>query len=482
MISFIRRNWRGIFILIALGVDSLAIAFSAATACFLRPLFLGTPYVDLATLSSYGLYYWAVLLFFALLLGLYRGTHRINERLLYVLAGKSYLYSVLTILATLYIFQQSAFPRRFTVIFVVAVPIYFSLGRRVLGQLHVAMQRKGLGVTHSLILGKENGGGEILSRFRLFPELGYSVKGFISLDNGAARVGTIAGEDGVPRYPISELVKVLHEQHIDEILLFTPSEQNGLLELMRICEGNQTKLKVILPDSESLLRFVHVRDLTGIPLYVPLRARVQRLKEIGKRAFDIIGGCIALALFSPLLLLVALAIWLEDGPPIFHRQKRALVPGFREFEFLKFRSMVKDAESRQEALYDVNETTGGLFRLRDDPRITKVGRFIRRYSIDELPQLFSVLRGEMSLVGPRPLHVADLARIAPENSLGGYYQLRAKAKAGMTGLWQISGRREVAFREMVLLDLYYIENQSLLFDLEILFETIPVVLFGKGAY
>lgn len=120
--------------------------------------------------------------------------------------------------------------------------------------------------------------------------------------------------------------------------------------------------------------------------------------------------------------------------------------------------------------------------MENDPRVTKIGKIIRKYSIDELPQLFNVLKGDMSIVGPRPLSLADINNITTANSMRGYYTLRAKAKPGITGLWQISGRREVQFREMVLLDLYYIENQSILFDMEIILETIPVVLFGKGAY
>jgi lipopolysaccharide/colanic/teichoic acid biosynthesis glycosyltransferase len=173
---------------------------------------------------------------------------------------------------------------------------------------------------------------------------------------------------------------------------------------------------------------------------------------------------------------------IEDGFPIIFTQKRALIKGKNEFQFIKFRSMIKSAESKQSDLYKFNEVTGGLFLMKDDPRITKVGRILRKYSLDELPQLFNVLLGDMSLVGPRPLSIADLSNISTENKLDGYYKLRANAKPGITGLWQISGRREINFREMVLLDLYYIENQSLLFDLEIIFATLPVVLFGKGAY
>ena len=167
---------------------------------------------------------------------------------------------------------------------------------------------------------------------------------------------------------------------------------------------------------------------------------------------------------------------------MFFRQKRALTDEEVPFEFLKFRSMISEADEQREALAEQNETGGVLFKIKDDPRLTRIGRFIRRHSIDELPQLINVLRGEMSLVGPRPLPARDLGRIKGEDHMGGFFRQRAKVKPGMTGLWQISGRSDLGFREMVLLDLYYIEHQNLLFDIEILARTIPVVVLGKGAY
>jgi lipopolysaccharide/colanic/teichoic acid biosynthesis glycosyltransferase len=144
--------------------------------------------------------------------------------------------------------------------------------------------------------------------------------------------------------------------------------------------------------------------------------------------------------------------------------------------------MVHEADEKKESLYHQNESNGALFKMKNDPRLTRVGKFIRRYSIDELPQLFNVLKGEMSLVGPRPLPVKDFNRMQEEDHMGGYFRQRAAAKPGMTGLWQISGRSDIGFREMVLLDLYYIEHQTILYDIEILAQTVPVVLFGKGAY
>jgi len=144
--------------------------------------------------------------------------------------------------------------------------------------------------------------------------------------------------------------------------------------------------------------------------------------------------------------------------------------------------MVEDADKLKDTLLPLNESNGALFKMKKDPRLTKVGKFIRRFSIDELPQLFNVLKGEMSLVGPRPLPLSDYDQVDESPELWEAIKDREKLKPGVTGLWQISGRSHLGFREMVLLDSYYVDNHSILFDLEILFETIPVVLMGRGAY
>jgi lipopolysaccharide/colanic/teichoic acid biosynthesis glycosyltransferase len=257
---------------------------------------------------------------------------------------------------------------------------------------------------------------------------------------------------------------------------------NGFSEIVQVCLKEKVKLKFISRETEELLRFSKVKDIAGISLYSPPKRATARVKARLKRIFDF-GGSICLGLlFSPIFALVAIAILLEDGRPVLFRQRRASMKGGRSFDCFKFRSMAKDAESKQGALNGRNQTGGGLFLLKRDSRVTRVGRWIRKYSIDELPQLFNVLKGEMSLVGPRPLTFIDLDNISPDNDFAGYYYLRDNTRPGMTGLWQICGRREVPFGEMVLLDLYYIENQSIFFDLEILFATLPVALFGRGAY
>lgn len=195
-----------------------------------------------------------------------------------------------------------------------------------------------------------------------------------------------------------------------------------------------------------------------------------------KRAIDIIGSLAGLLLLSLVFLIVALAIKVEDPKgPVFFSQKRIGKNG-KEFKMYKFRSMVTDAEERLKDLLDYNETTGAMFKMKDDPRVTIIGKFIRKTSIDELPQLFNVLKGDMSLVGPRP----PLPREVKEYS--NYDLQRLLVVPGCTGLWQVSGRSNIGFKEMVELDLTYIKERSLLLDIKIIFKTIKVMLKPKGAF
>jgi lipopolysaccharide/colanic/teichoic acid biosynthesis glycosyltransferase len=171
---------------------------------------------------------------------------------------------------------------------------------------------------------------------------------------------------------------------------------------------------------------------------------------------------------------------MESGLPVFFTQERSAIKGGKRFRFIKFKSMVNNADEQRQELDDQNETDGVLFKIKNDPRITRVGKFIRRTSIYELPQLFNVLKGDMSLVGPRPLPIEDLGKSTDE--FWETVKARDAVKTGMTGLWQVSGRSDIKFEDMILLDLYYVQNQTIMFDLEILFDTVPVVLFGRGAY
>jgi exopolysaccharide biosynthesis polyprenyl glycosylphosphotransferase len=202
---------------------------------------------------------------------------------------------------------------------------------------------------------------------------------------------------------------------------------------------------------------------------------LSRANALVKRIFDLVVCIPLIVLLLPIMTLIALAIKLNSPGPALFVQTRVGLTG-RLFPALKFRSMVVGAESMVALLQDRNEASGPLFKIKDDPRRTLTGRFLRRTSMDELPQLFNVLRGEMSLVGPRPPLPSEVAQYED------WQKQRLAARPGLTGLWQVSGRSNLTFDEQALLDIYYLEHWSLLLDIKILLRTIPIVLFGKGAY
>ena len=213
----------------------------------------------------------------------------------------------------------------------------------------------------------------------------------------------------------------------------------------------------------------------GLPLFELRPPVLGGIAFLAKRGFDLVVGALLIVLLSPILALAALAVWLTDRGPVLYRSRRMGVEE-HPFDCLKFRTMRVGADELQVELEHRNEADGALFKISDDPRVTKVGKFLRRFSIDELPQLFNVMRGNMSLVGPRPLPERDY------QLLDDLHRKRYLVLPGMTGLWQVSGRSDLSFDELVRLDFYYIETWSIWLDLVILVRTIPAVLFKRGAY
>ena len=194
-----------------------------------------------------------------------------------------------------------------------------------------------------------------------------------------------------------------------------------------------------------------------------------------KRGFDLVASSVVLAVGLPLWLLIAAAVKLTSKGPVFYRDERIGL-GEQQFGMLKFRTMYADAQAHQAELEAENEADGPLFKIREDPRVTPVGAVLRRFSLDEIPQVWNVLRGEMSLVGPRPLPLRDYAL------LEAWHRKRYLVLPGITGLWQISGRSNLGFDDLVRLDFYYLENWSIWLDISILLKTVPAVLRGRGAY
>ena len=209
--------------------------------------------------------------------------------------------------------------------------------------------------------------------------------------------------------------------------------------------------------------------------YKGLYAEKRMLYKAVKRLFDIAASCAAMVILSPVFLITAIAILLEDGGPVFFVQPRA-GKDMKPFSMYKFRSMCKDADKKFAQMQKDNEQSGHAFKIKDDPRITKVGKFIRKYSIDELPQLINILKGDMSIVGPRPILTFQM------EACNEYEKQRLLVKPGLTCYWQISGRANIAWDEWVELDLKYIEDMGILTDIKMIWKTIPVIFYGDGAY
>ena len=295
------------------------------------------------------------------------------------------------------------------------------------------------------------------------------VVGFISLtprpDNGLKSLGRL-----------SDLREVIEREQIDEVIIADPAfPQQQAVELVDECHQRGVRVR-IAPSTMEIL--VHRADFVpgeAVPLF-ELRSPVfEGFDWFVKRAFDVAGSVALLILMSPALALMALAVKLTSRGRVLYHSMRPGIGGV-VFPCLKFRTMYDDADDRQAGLEHRNEADGALFKMRDDPRITPVGRVLRRFSLDELPQLWNVARGEMSLVGPRPLPQRDY------DQLEDWHRKRNLVLPGITGLWQVSGRSELDFDDLVRLDFLYLEHWSVSLDLSILVKTIPAVLLRRGAF
>jgi exopolysaccharide biosynthesis polyprenyl glycosylphosphotransferase len=279
------------------------------------------------------------------------------------------------------------------------------------------------------------------------------------------------------RVDLSRLRSALEETGVRSVVLAGAERlaDDDLLDLLRSVRLRGVKLRVV-PGAISLLKSKPVLSgEVGVPLLEVGYPRLDNTQRALKRLLDVTGSAVGLVALSPLLAPVAVAIKLTSPGPVLFKQKRVGADG-KVFLCYKFRSMYGDAERRQAELEARNEASGALFKIKDDPRVTPVGGFIRRWSIDELPQLLNVLKGEMSLVGPRPLPLRDFERMED------LHKGRLAAIPGITGYWQVGGRSDLSFEDMVRLDLYYIENWSLGLDLKIILKTVGAVLRHKGAY
>lgn len=280
--------------------------------------------------------------------------------------------------------------------------------------------------------------------------------------------------DGFSHEKLQEIRDLAGALDVHRAILAPSSTEGGeTLDLVRTLKAVGIRVSVVPRLLQVIGSSVEFDDLHGVTLMGVRRFDLTRSSALVKRAFDFVGASFGLLVVSPLMIGVAIAIKLDSKGPVLFRQAR-VGRGERHFALFKFRTMVPDAERLKHSLADLNEAQGGLFKIAEDPRVTRLGRFLRKTALDELPQLFNVLRGEMSLVGPRPLILDEDRRIE------GWHRRRLALHPGMTGHWQILGPASVSLREMVAIDYLYVANWSLWTDIKILLRTVPYVLCRRG--
>lgn len=363
-------------------------------------------------------------------------------------------------------------PRRGIVTLFVVLVVLVSIEREVARRIFGAMRKRGRLVRNVVIAGCNNEGRELAAMLRSEPWLGYRVLGFVddvSTDRepvpGVHLLGTISDAAGIVR----------SRQGASVIVAASAIESATTNRLARdlLDAGIHVELSSTLRDIASQ-RLV-VRPLGHFPVVYVEPVQRDGWRRSAKRVFDVVVASGLLLLTSPIVVTCMIAIRLDSKGPALFKQGR-VGRNSRPFEVLKLRTMVQDAEALRDALLDDNEADGPLFKMKDDPRVTRVGRFLRKTSIDELPQLWNVVRGEMSLVGPRPALPHETEAWDP------LLTQRLRVKPGITGMWQVNGRSESSFEDYTRLDLYYVDNWSLLIDLAIMAKTIPVVLLRQGAH
>ncbi len=373
------------------------------------------------------------------------------------------------VMAVLYVFKLEYISRALVLLFISINAALLSLSRAFVYFFTRLVRKKGYNYRTILIVGTGERAQAFAGVIGEHREWGINVLGFISLGDEAQRGGIkIIGR-------LDELVDIITAVQVDEVAFVVPMEWLARIEEpVLVCENVGIKASVAADFYPLTIATTTLEELRGWPLltFNP----IQRMEEamVFKRAIDIALSVIMLLIASPLFIASMIAVRLTSKGPVFFRQQRCGLNG-RRFNLLKFRTMVIDADEKKARLQHLNEVSGPVFKMRNDPRVTFAGRFLRRYSLDELPQFINVLKGDMSVVGPRPPLPLEVEKYDI------WQRRRLSVKPGITCLWQVNGRNSVSFDEWMRLDLEYIDNWSWGLDMKIVLKTIPAVFRGTGS-
>ncbi|MGA2887866.1 MAG: sugar transferase [Terracidiphilus sp.] len=388
------------------------------------------------------------------------------------LSAQACFTSGLLLTGALYLLHAADIPRGIVLITIGLVTIGVNLRRLCYRLLLYRRFDRGIGARNVLIVGTGPEAHALRHHLESIRHLGYNFKGFIDFPGACPR---FPGTSGDVVGSLDTLFQNARKHFVDEVFFTTPCEQRGVVkDVLEQARAHGVDLRVV-PDMYDGLAWNSPVEYIGQFPTIPLhRGHVPEIALVLKRLLDMLLSSLILIFISPVLLAIAIAVKLDSPGPVFYLSER-IGKKARVFRCIKFRTMVRDAEKRRAGVMHMNERDGVLFKVTNDPRITNVGRFLRKYSLDELPQFFNVLHGDMSIVGPRPPIASEVRE----------YQLshlrRLDVTPGITGLWQVQARQDPSFDSYISLDVAYIENWSLWLDLKIILRTIGVVLAGTGS-
>ena len=391
-------------------------------------------------------------------------------------AWKAATLSLVLLTALTFFYREFPFARFSRVVMAyywIIITVYAVIARTLAQTILKNLRRRGYEVRRILIAGTGELGVDLGGRMRANEVLGIEVVGYLT--DREEEVGSLIS--GVPvTGRLEDAREVILRFQAEQLLIALPMD--GQDHLQRVLEGLGEELidiKVV-PDFLKFMKLnAGIEDFDGLPVISLRESPLFGVNRLVKRTADIVLSLAALLVLSPLMVLIAWAIKLTSPGPVLYRQERMGLDGI-SFQMFKFRSMTEGAEELRKDLQDLNEAQGPIFKIREDPRMTIVGRWIRRWSIDELTQLINVINGEMSLVGPRPYPITE------SEQFDTFERRRYDALPGITGLAQVSGRSDLETNEILRLDLYYIENWSIGLDIQILLKTLPAVFTRRGAY
>jgi len=465
-----RKRWAVIMALLTFAVDVVAVALGYFVAKAIHadvwdhtrtglPALNGTIFVTVLAwpviFAVYGLY------------DLQRSTHVTAElqRLFHAVA-----MCVLTVVL-LSFFAQIDMSRSFIAALVVVCMVTTVAGRLIVRRVCQTLNRRALTSQATVVVGGNDEARAIARTLRRRRWMGYDVRGFVDISQ--------SGRDMIDGLPVlglvDDLAGITAMHDVGTVIVAGSAVGGGTLKLIDASVPTQVSVRVSpgLPNLGAAR--VVLEPIDGMALFSLRRHRFSRRQRLWKRILDVGVATGMLMVVAPVMGVIAVLVRLTSTGPILFRQRRVGVDG-RAFVIYKFRTMVTGSEHQRTTLDGQNEADGLLFKMRHDPRVTRVGKFLRRSSLDELPQLFNILIGNMSLVGPRPALPEEAARYDDQ------WRGRLRVKPGLTGLWQVNGRHDLVFEDYIRYDLFYVENWSLTMDLYILSKTLPALLFGRGSY